>query len=252
MSAKLPWFRMYTEFATDPDVQCLAFDDQRHYVVLLCMKGAGVLDKQYPSAEHRERVVRRALGLDAMTAGEARRRLVDAGLIDSEWQPLGWTKRQFASDHDRTAAERQRRRRERLSNGRVTRDVTRESLRPDTDTDTEIPPAPTGLPPADPGASSPAKPRQGRRLPEDFALTPERILVAEAETLPAEETFRAFVDHWRAEAGQRARKLDWDAAWRTWCRREREFQARRRPAGQGKGGAPLTKFERIFGETDRG
>ncbi len=28
-----------------------------------------------------------------------------------------------------------------------------------------------------------------------------------------------FCDYWRAESGQRARKVDWVAAWRTWLRR---------------------------------
>ncbi len=147
MTQKLPWFRMYTEFATDPDVQCLAFEDQRHYTILLCLKGSGVLDKDYPTAEHRERVIRRGLGLDALAAGEVHRRLRETGLIDEYWQPGGWDKRQFQSDQDPTAAERQRRRRERMRNGDVTRDVTRESQRPDTDTDTETeknPPTPQG------------------------------------------------------------------------------------------------------------
>jgi hypothetical protein len=58
------------------------------------------------------------------------------------------------------------------------------------------------------------------RLPDDFELTPERRLVAEAETLPAERTFAKFRDHWRSASGQKARKVDWDAAWRNWCRTE--------------------------------
>lgn len=94
----LPWFRMYTEFATDPDVQCLAFEDQRHYVVLLCLKGCGVLDKDYPDASRRYLVIRKTLGLDAMAADETKRRLYAAGLIDEMWQPLAWDKRQYESD----------------------------------------------------------------------------------------------------------------------------------------------------------
>lgn len=60
------------------------------------------------------------------------------------------------------------------------------------------------------------------RLPEDFSLTPERRIVAEAETLPADRTFAKFCDYWRAASGAKARKHDWDATWRNWCRSERD------------------------------
>jgi hypothetical protein len=58
------------------------------------------------------------------------------------------------------------------------------------------------------------------RIPDDFSLTQERRLVAEAERLPAERTFEKFRDYWRALSGQKARKIDWDATWRNWCRTE--------------------------------
>jgi hypothetical protein len=62
--------------------------------------------------------------------------------------------------------------------------------------------------------------RRASRLPTDFTLTSERRLVAEAEKLPAERTFAKFCDHWRAASGAKARKHDWDATWRNWCRTE--------------------------------
>jgi hypothetical protein len=70
-----------------------------------------------------------------------------------------------------------------------------------------------------PDSRASAKHERATRLPTDFQLTDERRLVAEAERLPAERTFAGFVDYWRAAAGAKARKLDWDATWRTWCRR---------------------------------
>lgn len=72
--------------------------------------------------------------------------------------------------------------------------------------------------------------KSAKRLPEDFELTKERRLVAEAERLPAERTFAKFVDYWRSASGARARKLDWDATWRNWCRTEAD-RARATPAG---------------------
>lgn len=64
--------------------------------------------------------------------------------------------------------------------------------------------------------------RPATRLPEDFELTPERRLVAEAERLPADRTFAKFCDYWQSASGAKARKLDWDATWRNWCRTERD------------------------------
>lgn len=88
---------MYAEWASDPVVQSLSFDDQRHHAVLLCLKCNGTLDRKIAAAQ-RERIILRGLGLDAITAGEVRRRLLEVGLIDEDWQPNGWDKRQYNSD----------------------------------------------------------------------------------------------------------------------------------------------------------
>lgn len=93
----LPWFRMYAEWATDPVVQSLAFEDQRHHAVILCLKCNGTLDRDI-SIDQRERIIVRGLGLDQLTALEAKRRLLEVGLIDEDWQPRGWDKRQYSSD----------------------------------------------------------------------------------------------------------------------------------------------------------
>lgn len=93
----LPWFRMYAEAAGDPVLQSLAFDDQRHYFVLLCLKCGGALDRRLVP-QQRERIIARGLGLDQVTASEVKRRLLEVSLIDKNWQPLGWEKRQFSSD----------------------------------------------------------------------------------------------------------------------------------------------------------
>jgi hypothetical protein len=93
----LPWFRMYAEAAGDPVLQSLAFDDQRHYFILLCLKCGGTLDRDV-AEEHRERIIARGLGLDAVTASEVKRRLLEVSLVDQNWQPLGWDKRQYNSD----------------------------------------------------------------------------------------------------------------------------------------------------------
>jgi hypothetical protein len=71
---------------------------------------------------------------------------------------------------------------------------------------------------------------KGRRIPDDFALTPERLATAEGEGLNAQRTFETFRDYWRAKSGAGATKLDWDATWRIWCRKEADSRPARRGA----------------------
>lgn len=133
------WFRMYTDFLNDPKVICLAFEDQRHFIGILALKSDGTIDQDCDS-KLLDRIVSQRLWIDFSIINDVKKRLVDAGLIDSTWQPLAWEKRQFKSDKDSTAAERQRRYRESKnsngsSNALCNETVTR--LDTDTDTDTE-------------------------------------------------------------------------------------------------------------------
>jgi len=52
-----PWFKFHHEFATDPVVQLLSFEDQRHFIVLLCLKANGALDRNYGNSRTRQRVI---------------------------------------------------------------------------------------------------------------------------------------------------------------------------------------------------
>jgi len=124
-----PWFKFHHEFATDPVVQLLSFEDQRHFVVLLCLKASGALDRQYGNEGMRERVILSALRIDSVTLVDVKNRLLEIAVIDSNWQPTAWEKRQESKD--KTAAERMRRKREAERNAaqsvarNVTVDVTR-------------------------------------------------------------------------------------------------------------------------------
>ena len=124
-----PWFRLYAEFAGDPNIQSLAFEDQRHFVVVMCLKSMGVLDRDYPSDERREAVIARGLGLDPISCADAKRRLIEAGLILKDWIPRAWDRRQYQSD---SSADRMRRLRAHRHG-----DVTVTPPDTDTDTDTE-------------------------------------------------------------------------------------------------------------------
>jgi len=70
---------------------------------------------------------------------------------------------------------------------------------------------------------------RGTRLPEDFSLNPERKRFCKKEGLDPERTFETFCDYWRAANGANAIKRDWNAAWRIWCRKEKEFRKRDKP-----------------------
>ena len=93
-----PWFRMYKEFATDPVIQSLEFDEQRHYIVILCLKCDGVIDRNI-STKARDRVIFKALGLPQDQAEIVKKSLIEMGLIAKNWQPKGWDKRQYVSDN---------------------------------------------------------------------------------------------------------------------------------------------------------
>jgi uncharacterized protein YdaU (DUF1376 family) len=62
------------------------------------------------------------------------------------------------------------------------------------------------------------------RLPADFELTQSRREVASREGVDPEREFPRFTDYWRASSGANARKHDWDATWRNWCRKAQDMR----------------------------
>ena len=199
----LPWFRMYHEFAGDPVIQCLAFEDKRHFVMVLCLKGSGFLERDFPTDEFRNRMVCHALGLDPVAGSEAKRRLMEVGLVLPDWQPRSWDKRQFKSDSVSARVQKFRLRKESESDS-------------DTDTESNVTRNVT---------ETLHKKKSATRIPEDFGITPEREAYA-VKNLPnvdATALMEAFRDHWSAASGVKACKADWDATWRTWVRNANQF-----------------------------
>lgn len=143
MSTQLRWCRLWTDIIDDPKLLLLAPSDRWYYVALLTLKRNGMLDEP-DSLELRDRKISIALRIEERDRDELKRRLMEVRLIDSDWQPSGWIKRQFNSDFDSTAAQRQRRHRKKARHAHVTRDsqahvtgVSPGQIRADTDTDTE-------------------------------------------------------------------------------------------------------------------
>lgn len=233
MMASLPWFRMYSDFIFDEKIEFLAFEDQRHFVFVLCMKNLGLIDKEYPQPGMLDRVVAKRLGLYGEAFENAKSRLVDAGLIDGAWQPIAWGRRQFRSDTDPTAADRKRRQREREKQGLgdVTRDtpvtsrichadVTRTDTESDTDTEEE-----TDKERCAADAATPSKParteRRAQQLPADFTPNESCIELAGSLGVSMNAELAKFRDH-NAAKGNTAK--DWHAAFRNWLRKAYEYK----------------------------
>jgi hypothetical protein len=66
------------------------------------------------------------------------------------------------------------------------------------------------------------------RIPDDFELTGPRMDIAVAEGVDPVRTIAKFVDYWKSASGPKARKLDWEATWRNWCRTESDRNRPRR------------------------
>lgn len=89
--------------------------------------------------------------------------------------------------------------------------------------------APSSLKGQSKGKTAPLD-RKATRLPEDWLLPPDwsdwtlgEFAVTAAEIADAAASFR---DYWCGKSGADAKKLDWLATWRNWCRRE--FRRKRR------------------------
>lgn len=199
-----PWFRMYVDFLNDPKMIALAFEDQRHFIGILALKSDGTLDNN-AAPELMNRIVAQRLWIDHGVILEVKKRLVNAGLIDADWQPIAWGRRQFVSDSDPSNAERQRRYRERNKHEAL-RNVTVTPLDTDTDTDTEQKIKPLR--------------RKSAPMPSDFALNETSEAYAQARNLQVTAELASF-KNWHTAKGSSFK--DWQAAWRTWCDKAVEF-----------------------------
>lgn len=104
----MKWLRLYTDVRSDPKLSLLSFDDQRHYIWLLTLKCDGSLDQF--DGEMLDRLVCKQLGLDPSACCEVKRRLQEVRLIDANWQPLSWERRQYKHDDSKERVKRYRER----------------------------------------------------------------------------------------------------------------------------------------------
>lgn len=98
------WFRMYSEFATDPKVQMLSEVNQRRYVMLLCMRCSN------DNVTLHDEEVAFQLRVTDEEWMVTKATLMSKGMIDEDAKPCAWDKRQYISDSStsRVAAYRER------------------------------------------------------------------------------------------------------------------------------------------------
>lgn len=88
-----PWFRLYSEFADDPKVQTMSHADQRHLIILFCLRCKGQLLETF-----RDREIAYALGLGTLEAAKIKETFLEMGFIDERWNIVNWNRRQYISD----------------------------------------------------------------------------------------------------------------------------------------------------------
>jgi hypothetical protein len=78
---------------------------------------------------------------------------------------------------------------------------------------------------------------RGSKLPPDWQPDPKLVAFARDLNLDPAWELGKFLDHWTAKAGKDARKSDWGATFRNWCRTsaERKFGKGNGGSGQGSG-----------------
>lgn len=140
----LPWFRLYHRMVDDDRLRLLAFEDRWHFVAVLCLKAAGMIDDPHDELWERRLAVK--LGLQARELEELQRRLMGVGLIDAQWQPCKWDELQFRSDNSTERVKSWRERKQKQERNKVKRcsnvAVTAQETDTDTDTEKDIPPLP--------------------------------------------------------------------------------------------------------------
>ena len=111
----------------------------------------------------------------------------------------------------------------------------------------EIAPVPGPVPVPGPEGqnltASPERRQRGKRIPDDFAVTPEMVAWARVRCphVDGRTETEKFINHWRSESGQKAAKLDWVLTWKNWMIRAEE-QA---PRAAANGGQRSTTDDRV-------
>ena len=86
------WFRLYSEFATDPKVQMMSEADQRRFIMLLCLRCSNS-----DVTLHDEEVAFQ-LRISNEEWAQTKALFMSKNMIEEDNTPAAWEKRQFVSD----------------------------------------------------------------------------------------------------------------------------------------------------------
>lgn len=98
----MDWFRMYSEFASDPKVQSMSEAMQRRLTMLLCLRCSNTL------VTLQDDEIAFALRISNEELAETKALFIRKGFIDETWEIMNWDKRQFVSDSSATRVARHR------------------------------------------------------------------------------------------------------------------------------------------------
>jgi hypothetical protein len=122
----MQWFRMYSEFATDPKVQSMSETFQRRFTMFLCLHCNG----EFEQLNDHELAFSLRITVDELH--ETRELFKQKGFLDAEGKIRNWNKRQYKSD---TSTERVKKHRE--NKVKLKRNVSETPSETDSETDSE-------------------------------------------------------------------------------------------------------------------
>ena len=108
------WFRLYSEFATDPKVQMMSEANQRRFVMLLCLR----CSNEHVTLHDEEVAFQLRISNEEWSATKAV--FVAKNMINEDNTPTSWDKRQFASDSSAERVARHREKKKQACNVTVT------------------------------------------------------------------------------------------------------------------------------------
>lgn len=244
MAGGIDWFRWHHGSVTDPKFGLIAKKAGARVgdviaVWALVLESASANDDRGTVGKIDAEAIEFLLGLDDGMVHKILDAMTQRGLLGTGGRVESWDKRQPKREDD-TAAERKRRQREREHEirmaagvtGEASRDVTQshapvtrghdreeksreEEKREEKDTSSSTVVGAAGAArTAEPKAVALPKDWQLPKAWGDWAMSEFPHWTADIVRLEADK----FADHWRGKSGKDARKADWPATWRNWCR----------------------------------
>jgi len=203
------WWRAYGRARHDPKILKLSDKHFRWWFNLVCVAS----DNDGLLPPHADLAVEFRVAPKVMT--EALDALVAAGLFDHDdrgIRPHNWNGLQYKHDVSTERVKRFRQRHETVSE-------TPSESETEAETEQTLAKARERAPmPSTPKGSTNGK--SGTRLPEGWRPDAAGRAYAAERGIDPDTTADAFADWWLAANGPTALKRDWNAAFRTWCRRD--------------------------------